>query len=85
VTYNWEAPEFPDCQSSCGLSEATLTRVVSCMASDGNEAAVETSCTEIKPVGTKACAATEACVQPPMELIDGLALSAGPGLLTTTL
>ena len=61
VSYSWETTEFDDCPIDCSIDESTLTRVVTCMSSEGSgdDAAL---CTDAKPDETSICDATAACV-----------------------
>jgi hypothetical protein len=56
VTYSWSTTDWPLCPIACDAVESVQTRTVTCMGSDGNEAAVEV-CTETKPEEANTCPA----------------------------
>jgi hypothetical protein len=61
VTYSWVASSFMPCATACDTEAVQQIRSVSCVGSDGLDAA-ENSCLEAKPESSRLCAATVSCV-----------------------
>ena len=61
ITYAWMGLDFDACPSECGLQESRLTRVLTCVGSDGIPAASD-KCTDAPPATEQDCPATPACV-----------------------
>lgn len=69
ITYVWIGQDFDACPTECGLAESTLTRVLTCVGSDGTVGAAE-DCTDAQLDTTQTCAATGSCVTYDWSAVD---------------
>ncbi|WP_428739878.1 PKD domain-containing protein [Sulfurimonas sp.] len=63
LTYAWQIGTWGTCTGACGTDQAEQNRTVTCQASDGS-IAEDAMCTDIKPVTTQACTASECAATP---------------------
>ena len=61
VVYEWDVPNFEDCDTSCGLPLATIHRTVTCRGDDGSIGPSPNSCGVPKPAEAHTCQATPNC------------------------
>jgi hypothetical protein len=70
VVYEWDVPDFADCDSSCGLPVNTIHRTVTCTGDDGSIASTASSCDLPMPAEAQTCPPTPNCTA--VDMLDYL-------------
>jgi hypothetical protein len=78
LSYGWEAPDFIECESGCGLTSLVLNRTVACVGSDSTPTSTVLNCTGPKPAATILCIGTAACANGVTVSVAAGAVIAGP-------